>query len=151
MILNLSNLNIVNYYQSLIDNKINNEQYIPVAINFFIQKNILQLEKYYNEIIHTRNIIIEHYQEMDEEGNQIIPPDKIALANKEIDELLAIVQKVDITLIPLKTFIDLNVQLSTGQLSSLIFMIQEDTDIFTPLISYGKEEEQSILIDADKI
>ena len=103
----------------------NSEIYIPAKANFFIQKNIATFVAAAQEIEKSRLEIAKHYGELTEDGAQYtIPEDKIAEANKELNDLFNIEQELDI-----KTFKidDLgNGEFTPNQMQLLMIMISED-------------------------
>ena len=98
--------------------------YIPVKANFIIQKNYKMLAAAAEEIEKARLQVAQHYGSLNQEKNQyFIPSDKIAEANKEINDLLSIEQDLDIKMIHLE---DLgNIELTAQQMQALMFMIEE--------------------------
>lgn len=145
-----SNLEIIEMCQKINENSIGQEKYIPISLNFFIQKNILTLQKLCDEIIFARNLILTHYQEIDEENKRFIPADKIDIVNNEIDELFQIQQEVDIITIPLQAFIDNNVQLNTSELLSIMFMIDEQ-NFLEPSLTLVETKNKSATISVNDI
>lgn len=108
--------------ENIYNNPFRNEIYIPVKYNFYIQKNIEVILKEYDRIQKHRKDIIDHYGESQEDGNFVIPKDKIADANKELEELSNLEHNVEITMLSIN---DLeNLELTTGELKSIMFMIE---------------------------
>ena len=71
--------------------------YIPAKANFFIQKNMTVLAAAAQEIEKSRLEIAKHYGVLNEEKQQYsIPEDKIEEASKELEDLFAIEQELDI-------------------------------------------------------
>ena len=101
------------------------DTYIPIKFNFYIQKNIETILKEFENIEKHKNDIILHYGELNN-GQVTIPSDKIDNANKELDSLGDIKQEVDIYMIPLSNIEGLN--LTTGELKSIMFMIDANSD-----------------------
>lgn len=100
-----------------------NTQYLPIKVNFFIQKNKSTMFILAQDIEQTRMSIIENYGTKTEDGNQyIIPQEKIEIASKELDDLFNIEQDVDIRKISIDSFPD-DISLTTGQMEALMFMI----------------------------
>jgi hypothetical protein len=108
--------------ENIHNNPFRNEIYIPVKYNFYIQKNIEVILKEYDRIQKHRKNIIEHYGESQADGNFIIPKDKIADANKELEELSNLEHNIDITMLSIDNFE--NLELTTGELKSIMFMIE---------------------------
>lgn len=109
--------------QNLIENPIKEDTYIPIKLNFYIQKNIETIMSEYQKIEKHRINIVKHYGEFDDKGQITIPQDKIAEVNAELDNLSEIKQEVDLHMLTLEEVQDL--KLSTGELKSIMFMIEE--------------------------
>ena len=100
-----------------------NTQYLPVKVNFFIQKNKSTLLALAQDIDAARMNIIRNYGESTEDGNSYsIPKEKIEIASKELNDLFEIEQEVDIKKVNIDNFPD-NISLTTGQMEALMFMI----------------------------
>ena len=98
-------------------------QYLPVKINFFIQKNKATLMTLAQDIDNSRMAIVRNYGELNEDGTQfIVPEDKMEAANAELLDLFNIEQEVDIRKINIDAFPD-DVSLSSAQMEALMFMI----------------------------
>lgn len=109
--------------QNLIENPIKEDTYIPIKLNFYIQKNIETIMSEYQKIEKHRINIVKHYGEFDDKGQITIPQDKIMEVNAELDNLSEIKQEVDLHMLTLEEVQDL--KLSTGELKSIMFMIDE--------------------------
>lgn len=109
--------------QNLIENPIKEDTYIPIKLNFYIQKNIETIMSEYQKIEKHRINIVKHYGEFDDKCQITIPQDKIMEVNAELDTLSEIKQEVDLHMLTLDDIQDL--QLSTGELKSIMFMIEE--------------------------
>lgn len=97
---------------------------LPVRINFFLQKNIQMLAAAGQEIEEARLSIAREFGQLNEEGTQyIIPPEKMAVVQKEIDDLFNLEQDLNIHLFKLDEFD--GIELTYQQLSSIILMIEE--------------------------
>ena len=120
----LTNYQIYEYAQNLSGIFTNSDLYIPVKANFLIQKNIRLIAAAGEEIEKSRLQIAQHYGKLDEENNMFtIPEEKLKEANKEINDLFAIEQELDIRLIQLD---DLgNAEFTTKQMQALMFMIED--------------------------
>ena len=100
-----------------------NTQYLPVKVNFFIQKNKSTLLALAQDIEAARMNIIRNYGEPTEDGNSYsIPKEKIEIASKELNDLFEIEQEVDIKKINIDNFPD-DISFTTGQMEALMFMI----------------------------
>lgn len=121
----LTNNTIYNYATQLIHAFQNNEQQLPVKINFYLQKNKKLLIALAQDIENTRIEIAQRYGKLDAETNQyIIEPDKINEASKELQDLLDLEQEVNIYKINIENITD-DLTLTTGQMEAIMFMIEE--------------------------
>ena len=103
----------------------NNEIFLPVKVNYSIQYNLNTLMSISKIIEKSRTSIGEKYGSFNPEDNGYnIDPDKIKLAEKEMNNLMEIEEKVEIKTISLKDISD--IQLSSAQMQSLLFMIEEE-------------------------
>ena len=120
----LFNYQLYQYAQDLFGIFENNNLYIPVKANFYIQKNIKLIAAAGEEIEKSRLQIAQHYGTLDQEKNQyIIPPEKIEEANKEINDLFSIEQDLDIKTFKIE---DLgNAEFTPKQMQAIMFMIEE--------------------------
>lgn len=124
----LTNNNIYNYATAL-NNEFNSSCKIkfPVRVNFFLQKNIEKLTAAAQEIERARIGIAQEYGELNEDGTSyFIPPDKIAEAQNEIEELFNIEQDIKLHLFSIDDFN--NIELTYQQMSALMFMIKDDEE-----------------------
>ena len=90
----LTNGEIYNLAMRLSNSFVDNELYLPAAVNYSIQKNKTIISELAQEIEQHRINIIHHYGEILEDGNIRVPEDKINDANKEINDLLLIEQEL---------------------------------------------------------
>lgn len=119
----LTNQQIYNYAIALIEAFKDNEQKLPIKINFYLQKNKKILLDLGKDIEDSRMEVIREYGILDEETNQyIIPSDKIEIANKELAELLELEQEVNLYPISVDSLSD-DYSLTTGQMEAIMFMI----------------------------
>ena len=120
----LTNYQIYEYAHELSGIFTNSDLYIPVKANFLIQKNIRLIVAAGEEIEKTRFQVAQHYGTLDEENNVfVIPEEKLKEANKEINDLFAIEQDLNIQLIKLE---DLgSAAFTTKQMQAIMFMIEE--------------------------
>ena len=112
----------------LINQKLNksfeqSNQYLPARINFYIQKNKKIIADLASVIEEARNAIILEFGSPDEEGRVTISQDKIPEANKEIYDLFATKQEMNIDLISLESIE--NYSFTMDQMEALMFMIEE--------------------------
>lgn len=121
----LTNLNIYNYAQQLVSAFNNGEQRLPVKLNFFIQKNKSTLINLAQDIEQARMEIAQNYGELNKEGTQyIIKPEYMDTASKEINDLFALEQEVNIGMIKAESLSD-DFSLTTAQMEAIMFMIEE--------------------------
>lgn len=121
----LTNLQITNYINAIKTAFTDAKQYLPVKVNFAIQKNTQALMTLVQEVEQARLNIITHYGKVDEASGTIkVPEASQAEALKEINELYSIEQEVNIMTVKLDAFGDLS--LSLEQLNAIMFMIEEE-------------------------
>jgi hypothetical protein len=119
-----TNNEIYNYATLLGDAFNNSELYLPVKINFYLQKNITAITELAKSIEDSRMKIAQHYGKMNEDGQGFqIPPENIEQASKELEDLFNLEQEVKIYTIKLDTFDD--TQISTKQMQAILFMIED--------------------------
>lgn len=115
-------------YARRIDEQFNNtvnDLKLPVRINFYLQKNIKAVMGPAQEIEEARLNIAKEYGEPDEDKQSYrIPPEKFDIVNKELDDLLALQQEIQIYPLKLSDFD--GIDLTYAQVDALSFMIQED-------------------------
>lgn len=95
----MTNTDIYTVYESLVKLSQNKELKMPAKVGYVILKNRNLLEPYYKALIESRYSIIEKYAEKTEDGNLEVPSDKIEEANKELEELLALEEDINLTTI----------------------------------------------------
>lgn len=123
----LTNNEIYNYADSIIKNFSNQDLKLPIKINFYLQKNQLELLTLAQEIEKQRINIIQEYGTLNEETqNYNIPDNKIAEATQKINELFDLTQEVKIYKVKLEDFG--NLELTAGQMQALLFMIEEEDE-----------------------
>ena len=120
----LTNGEIYNLAMHLSNSFVDNELYLPAAVNYSIQKNKTIISELAQEIEQHRINIIYHYGEVLEDGNIKVPEDKVNEANKEINDLLLIEQELKLYTFKIEEIAD--VQLTSAQMSSIMFMIEEE-------------------------
>lgn len=98
-------------------------QYLPAKVNFYIQKNKKQIMDLAMEIEQARINIIQNFGEHAEENKYFIPDENITLAQKELNDLLNIVQEIEVYTISLDDIE--NLQFTLPQMEALMFMIEE--------------------------
>lgn len=123
----LTNKQIYNYATELMNNFSNKDLKLPVKINFYLQKNQLELLTLAQDIEQQRMDIIQEYGVLDEETqNYIIPNDEINIVTKKINELFGLTQDVKIYKVKLEDFGDID--FTPNQMKALLFMIEEEEE-----------------------
>lgn len=119
----LTNEKIYSLAIAILNNFNDYKEHMPAAIAYAIQKNKATLQDIANEIEKARMEIIQHYGEIQEDGNVKVEEEKIALANKELIDLLNIEQDVKIYTCSIEDLNDLH--FTFEQIESLMFMIND--------------------------
>ena len=120
----LTNNEIYIYAQKLTMAFNDEQQKLPVKINFYLQKNKSILKNMASEIEKERVEIAKTYGELDNENWQyIIPPEKVEEVNKELNDLLSLTQEVQIYTIKIEDLSD-DLTLTTAQMEAIMFMIE---------------------------
>lgn len=100
-----------------------NQHFFSAKINFLIQKNKKVIIDAAVEIEKVRLEIVSKYATQNEDGQINVAPDKIQEVNKELAELLAIEQELNIYML---NFEDLEgLEFTAAQMQALMFMIEE--------------------------
>ena len=119
----MKNSEIYNYAQALIEAFRDNNQRLPVKINFYLQKNKKTLLSLSQDIEQSRMEIAQNYGILNEEGTAYnIPEENISIVNTEIHDLLIIEQEVPIYKVSIDSFSD-DLTLTTAQMEAIMFMI----------------------------
>ena len=120
----LTNKQIYDYILNLNQAFNNNQQKLPIKLNYYLQKNKNLLLDLSNEIEKMRMEIIQTYGKPDLENNNtyIIPKENIETAQKELDELLKIEQEVNIYKMKFEE-IPNDIDLTIEQMEAILFMI----------------------------
>lgn len=119
----MTNFEIYNIAKAMGDAFQDGSQYLPVKVNFFIQKNKATLMALAQDIDNSRMEIVKNYGVLSEDGTQYtVPEDKMAAANAELIDLFNIEQEVDIRKVSVDAFPD-DISLTTAQMEALMFMI----------------------------
>lgn len=101
------------------------KKYIPVKLNFAIQKNFSTLCKAQEEIEKAKIEIAKEYGELSEDGTKyLISEDKKEQAQQELNDLFSIEQDMDIKTCSLSQIE--NIDLTMEQMQAIMFMITED-------------------------
>lgn len=120
----LTNNEIYNYATKLASEFKDTKQVLPVKINFYLQKNKKLLLELAQDIEQARIQIAQTYGKYNEETqNYSIDPERVAEANKELNDLFTLEQDVNICMINFAN-IDDNLSLTTGQMEAMMFMIE---------------------------
>lgn len=99
-------------------------QYLPAKVNFYIQKNKNKIADLAQEIDDARTEIILNFGiPGEEEGRYFIPPEKMQEAQKELNDLFSIEQKIEINMISIDNIE--NLHFTIPQMEALMFMIEE--------------------------
>lgn len=119
----LTNNEIYGYAIALNEAFADNTQRLPMKVNFYLQKNKKTLVELGQDIEESRLDIIRNYGELTEDGTQYsISRDKVDAAQKELEDLLALEQEVNIYMISADSLTD-DISLTTGQMEAIMFMI----------------------------
>lgn len=119
----LTNNEIYSYAIALNEAFVDNTQRLPMKVNFYLQKNKKTLAELGRDIEESRLDIIRNYGELTEDGTQYsISRDKVNAAQKELEDLLALEQEVNIYMISADSLTD-DISLTTGQMEAIMFMI----------------------------
>lgn len=119
----MTNLEIYNIANNLLNAFDDSSQKLPVKVNFFLQKNKKTLMTLAQEIEEARFNIASTYGTQTEEGNYAIEADKIEEAQAELNQLFNIDQDINIMKINYND-LDPNMELTTAQMEALMFMIE---------------------------
>ena len=119
----LTNRKIYEYALMLAEAFKDNEQKLPIKINFYLQKNKKTLLSLSQDIEQSRMEIAQNYGILNEEGTAYnIPEENISIVNTEIQDLLNIEQEVPIYQVSIDSFSD-DLTLTTAQMEAIMFMI----------------------------
>ena len=118
---NIEIYNLVNLYQSLLKDFDN--LFLPIKANFYFKQNIKTLICKGLEIDNFRSEIIKKYAKLENDKYKF-EKDNLEKANKEIEELMSLEQELDIKLIPLSAFD--NVQITPKMMEIFMLMISEE-------------------------
>jgi hypothetical protein len=119
----LTNNEIYMRARQLLDAFNDSEQKLPIKINFYLQKNKSTLLTLAQDIEKSRLEIAKTFGALDEAGEHyIVPNDKLAEANKELEDLFNLEQDVTIHKISIDSLSD-DLMLSAAQMEALMFMI----------------------------
>lgn len=103
----------------------NETKYIPVKLNFAIQKNLSVLSKLKEEIENNRIKIASEYGKLNSEGTQfIIEKENREKVEQELNDLFTMEQEIDIRTCSLSQIE--GIDLTMEQMQAIMFMITED-------------------------
>lgn len=121
----LTNQKIFEYNKTLQQAFTDPNQYVPARVNFLIQRNALKIAEIANLIDEGRIKIAKHYGTLNKEGTAYdILPENMESASKELEELFAVEQDINIKLIKIDELKDIN--LTMGQMQAILFMMDEE-------------------------
>ena len=127
MNMTLTNNQIYNYTNSLIENFSKSDIKFPVKVNFYLQKNQNTLLTLAQEIEQERVNIAQEYGILNEETEQYeVPPEKIQEASQKLNDLFDLTQEVKLYKVKLEDFG--NIELTSGQMQALLFMIEDEKE-----------------------
>lgn len=113
--------NIVTAYKEVFQNF---NQYLPVKVNFYLQKNMNVLAAAAQEVEQARLEVAKQYGILAEDGSGYsIPEDRIPQANQELNDLFSIEQELEIKTFSIEDFG--SVELTPAQMQVIMFMIDE--------------------------
>lgn len=119
-----SNYEIYLMNENLMKELGNLDVYIPAKANFFLQKNIQVIAAAAQEVDKSRIEIAKHYGELDEAGQAYkIPEDKMEEANKELADLFAIEQELEIKTFSIEALG--SAEFTPTQMQVMMFMIED--------------------------
>lgn len=120
----MTNLEIYNIANNLLEAFSDNTQKLPVKVNFFLQKNKKTLLNLAQEIEEERINIAQNHGNLDPEtGNYSVSTEHIEAAQQDLNNLFSIEQDVNIAKINYND-LDPNMELTTAQMEALMFMIE---------------------------
>ena len=100
---------------------------LPVKIKFYLQKNMNKVISLAREIEQSRTEILNKYGTLSEDGTSYhFDDDKIAEAQKELNDLFNLEQEVKVNMLELDWFD--SVELSNEQVNAIMFMINDDEE-----------------------
>lgn len=103
----------------------NEVKYMPIKLNFTIQKNLYTLLTFKEKIEKKQMEIASKYGELNSEGTQfVIKSENKEKAEQELKDLFAMKQDIDIRTCSLSQIKD--IKLTMEQMQAIMFMITED-------------------------
>lgn len=120
----MTNNEIYNIANNLLEAFNDNNQKLPVKVNFLLQKNKKVLLSLAQEIEEERINIAQNYGKLDSEsGNYSVNSEHIEAAKQDLNNLFNIEQDINIAKINYND-LDPNMELTTAQMEALMFMIE---------------------------
>lgn len=120
----MTNNEIYNTASKLLEYFQDNSQYLPIKINFYLQKNKATLVSLAQEIENARRELIHKYGSTGDSATEfIIPTENIEQFTQESNDLFNIQQDVNIYTININD-LDNSISLTTGQMQAIMFMIE---------------------------
>ena len=127
MTVTLTNNEIYNYANGLMEYFSDSEVKFPIKVNFYLQKNKNALTTLAQDIEQERINIIQEYGKLDEETQQFsIPQEKMTEASEKINDLFNLTQDVNLYKVNLDSFGDM--ELTANQMQALLFMIEDNEE-----------------------
>lgn len=121
----LKNIEIYNLAIKLAEVFGDDNMYLPMKLNFYLQKNKRILTELSRDIEESRLKIAQQYGVLNEEGTSFnIPEDKIPEASKELEDLFELEQEVNLYTVKVNNISD-DIKLTTAQMEAMLFMIVE--------------------------
>ena len=119
----LTNNQIYNLAIEIQKNFQDNSQKLPVKINFYLQKNKNVLLELARDIENARAEIVNNYGNYNEETDvYVIPPEKMEIATKELEDLFSLKQDVQIYVVNIDDFPN-DLSFTQAQMEAIMFMI----------------------------
>ena len=120
----MTNNEIYMHANALVEAFNDGEQKLPIKVSFYLQKNKNKLLELAQDIEKSRIDSAKAYGELNESGEQfIIPPEKMADASKELEDLFNLEQEVQIYTINIDSLSD-DLMMTAAQMEALMFMIE---------------------------
>lgn len=124
---NMTNLEIYNIANLLLENFQNANMELPVKVNFYFQKNMSSIVEMAQDIDKSRMAIFEKYGTRDEKNNQYtFKPEDTDTVNKELQDLFELEQEVKINMLKLDWFND--IKLTSQQVNAMMYMIEDEDE-----------------------
>ena len=119
----MTNGEVIQLYEGILKLEEEKELRLPIFVGYAIAKNKVMLQAEVNIILELRKKIIMKYSK-DGEEEVIIPKEKVDACNKEIAELWSMENGIELIMIPITAFEDL--QFTLEEMKTLQNMIKLD-------------------------